>query len=91
MSNYAACSLGKCFFNKTNVRNPVKNKANDSANKTPFIQKLFQKKYTKGTKNIIDLRIFVIVDKYAFQITLNAAFQINNIALNIKNIDKKYV
>ena len=73
------------------MRIPVINNERVSANNTHFIQKLFPKIYTKGIKNTIDFKIFVIVDKYAFQITLNAAFHINNIALNIKNIDRKCV
>jgi hypothetical protein len=44
--------------------------------------------YTKGSNKTIDFNTFVIVDRYAFPITLNAAFHMNNIALKIKNIVK---
>ena len=81
--------FGKNILSNISVNQPVMSKESDSANNTPFIQKLFPNMYTSGIKKIIDFNIFVIVDKYAFQITLKAAFHINNIALNIKNIDKK--
>lgn len=86
---YRVSSFGKYFFNNIKVNIPVSKTDNDSAASTHFIPKLFHKKYTSGIKRITDFNIFVMVDKYAFPITLNAAFQINKIALNIKNIDKK--